>query len=415
VSRLGGLQQWPAAAPSVAPHNYRVVGDRVFISNDGGYSASLSVAEYKRFRQGLEKGDALGDRLQRQGFAMQYLDFNALGAGYARLSLLAWQGPSLHVLRLHRGQKAMSLALIRSALEHAFASPAPGLAIEMHVDHVAKGLEGQAFFVGALAHRLAEWSGRGVELTLTVEHAWPDEKTCAVLREQGAALRRYVPVGGAPKKIPAVPSGLYVRALAIVDATAKDAAGWVKRLQAAGYNSVRLQPAPACPPEKFAQFYNAALDALLELEAAGAGLREEWSLLALSRLLSAETGGRAALDAGLDYLTELAYDPDGSVRSAFGGWAVGRPGKPSIAELKEDGMAGAALDAQEGDLQPLCFHCVYKPFCRLSASKNQHSQGSLWGRTVDSTACGHEMARYDALFSRLADPGQRSLLEKWYF
>lgn len=426
MNKLTTLAELPRPnALKVAGHRYRRVAGKVLIVNAAGRHALLSEEEYRRYLRGLERGTELWQRLQPLGFLREYLDFSALGASYARLGLPAWAGPYRHVVELARGGERMGLRTLRLVLERAFASPAPALELELVADDPA-GLAGLVFFAAACSARMADWSDRRASVALRLDAAAArgaggaprgiEPRLLRVLAEQRVALRRVERVAGAPAEgIAPAPEGVALRVLARVEPDAAEPAAWVDAWAAAGCRSVRLEPAGAAltraGAERFAAFFAGALARLVELAADGRFLPEEWCASALCRILDREPRE----DEGLDLLAEQGYGIDGEVRSsgAVAPALTLGPAARFAPEALRRPRAAACLEAQEGDNQPLCFHCVYKPFCRIPPAGNLALQGTLWGQYPSSPLCDLQMARFDALFAALGDPRQRALLERW--
>ncbi len=395
---MSRLTRPPIGLPSdsVAPHNARLLGDKVLLSNDGGRTAILSAGEYRRYLAGLPDSDALWDLLRPSGFDRKRLDFPALGEARAQSGWAGWKGPSLFAIELKHGKDVMPRERLRKALEFAFSTPAPTVEIELLSD-AGESIEGLVDFACAYSARLAEWSGRPVDVCFHLLRGELGEEMTDVLSSRSATFRRLMHLNGKPKELE-----LYMgrqRVLAVMSEKSSNAAGWISSFVEAGVASVRLEG-------ENIPFFAAALDEMLV-----AGPVEEWTAAALSRIFAAEKSGRPLMDEGWDFLSELAVSCDGTVRSSRRGWALGRVESLSLASLAA--QAASAMDSLEADFQPMCFHCAYKPFCRIAPSENLHLQGSIWGRMPDSAACKREMGRYDALFERLMDEGKRAQLEKW--
>ena len=110
----------------------------------------------------------------------------------------------------------------------------------------------------------------------------------------GYALRRRVDAAGAPRPLPPAP-----RFVIVAGPRAKDPAGWVAALKAAGAKSFRLEG--SMPAGRLAAFWRDSVHA-----AFAAGLVEEWTAETLRRLIPAERAS-PGLDGfeGLDLINEL--------------------------------------------------------------------------------------------------------------
>jgi len=353
---------------ALMPHNYRRLGDRVLVTNDAGDHAFFSKAEY----QGLLQGKV-------QKFLRDSCDLNASAEAVLSNSLLSWRGPETHIVSID----GMKLEIARQVVDFIFSTPSPRLSIEL------KGRNWPVlWFIVQYAERKSEWAKRRVGLTFRVSEKL-GAKQALFLREHGVALRLSLEL----KNRPAGRLGLQgSRALCVVDKTSREPGAWMKWLSAGGEESVRLVPAESLRDEKglkhFLEFYAVALDVMGSLS-----LRDEWSQAFLEK--------RPWALPGTDVLAELAYDGSGRVFTSEGGLDLGSVESLRYQELGQKEVVKACVTAASSQNQPLCFQCVYKPYCTVSPAGNLKTQGSVWGQTPSSFLCGLHMGILDVVFSRL--------------
>jgi hypothetical protein len=417
MSKLGSLERPPVlVSKRTGPHNYRLRGGRVLITNDFGGWAFLSVAEYEEYLAGkLSSAHPRLRELARGGFLLSEFSMDAAAGELGGRGLLSWQGPGRHVVALDGRGRRMDPETARRVTDFIFSGPMGPLRIELAAENLDEAWPA-AWFLVQYARRKSEWYGRPLGLTLRVSGRI-DEKRREFLAGHGVALRALVRTDGCTPGSAAAPKA--DRGLVLAGPKADQAQGWADFAVSAGWKSARLQPAgyPASRDEadRFCRFYAQALDGILRHARSGSPLREEWAAAALSRF-------RGSIE-GLDVLGELAYAADGKVYTNEDGlsqsngvetpFVLGIAGSLRYADLASNVVVRGCLGAACGDNQPLCVQCVYKPFCAPAPSRHFDAQGSLWGRTPESLQCSLQMGLLDVLFERLADEADRKILEEW--
>ncbi len=393
MNKLSLLEGLPRPDPArVAPHNFRRLGRRVLLTNDSGGYAFLSLAEYRAFLQGLGEGHPLKSSLQ--GFLKDSYDLE-VAAQEVRRTLLAWRGPSRHLLALEREGQVMGLETARRVLDFAFSGPAPELTLELAAGDPEKAWPA-IWFAVQYGRRKSEWGRRPLSLVLRTGASLVEERL-KFLRGHSVGLRAVLALKGAPG------GGLPFEAqslLALVEPSAVHPAAWVDWISARGVSSARLWPAALGSRRElrlFLRFYARALERLL---ASGKPWSEETSAAFLSR--------SAWRLPGTDLLSELAYDPSGQVYTSEAGMALGpsspfRLGEAGLLRYQDSAqsLGRACVAACLAENQPLCAQCAYKPYCTLPPSLNFRSQGTLWGQTPSSLLCSLHMGILDLLFGAL--------------
>jgi hypothetical protein len=337
----------------------------------------------------------LADEHGRFAFAPEPLpgaepDARELGAR----SLASWAGPANHLLILEKDGAAMPLERAKAAVDFAFRSPAPGLSFELEPGAGGDAAWAAAAFAMGYAERKAEWSKRAARFTVRLRRH-PEERQRELLERHKADARW---LASADEK-PEVPISAQ-RVLLLVGPKAANPAAWVRAAAAAGAASMLLEPA-GVEPGFFAKFYDEALNAFLGQES----LVEERAVAFLSR--------RRERLPGYDVLNELAYLPDGSIRSSEAGLRLADTLADLYHELGDSPVVRACLAAAVPDNQPSCQGCVYRSHCAVPPSRHFAAQGSLWGRMPESPWCALHMAVLDAVFSRLADENSAFVLRRW--
>jgi len=405
MSRLTSFEKPPKLRPgAAAPHQYRLLGKKVLITDEHGRWALLTPAEHARLLAGLKPSDPLWPELQARGFVAGAFDFDAAARRQFERSLLSWKGPASHVLLLD----GMGLETARAVVEFVFRCPGPQLTLEL-VFRDASAVWAVLWFVVQYARRKGEWTRRPVFLIARARTMSPDQAD--FLRSHGVTRALTLELAGAPVMKTSPPFRAQ-RARAVLAPGAVEPRAWAEWFEKWGFESVRLEPAAL--DEKgvadFASFHDGFLDWLLE-HGEEANLRDEWA--------SALLAGRRWSLPGMDILEQLAYDATGRVfaselSAASSESCLGGVGELRYQDLPRREAANAAIAASHADNQPQCSQCAYRPFCAVAPSLNQRLQSNLWGQTPASSACVLQMGILDRFFSRFVDEKWFLLLNKWH-
>lgn len=402
MSRLTELDTPPKHRKgAAAPHQYRLLGNRVLITDEIGRWALLTRAEHARLLAGLKTSDPLWPTLQSRGFVAGAFDFDAASRRKFERSLLSWKGPGEHVLLVD----GMDLDTARAVVEFVFACPGPQLTLELVFDD-ASACWPVLWYVVQHARRKGEWTRRPVFLIARGKAMTPDQAD--YFRSHGVTRSLELALDGAPdmKKPPAFKAQ---RARALLRSATQPRA-WAQWFEKWGFESVRLIPETLAVPDAVA-FYGEFLGWLVE-HGEEANLRDEWTLGFL--------GGRLWNLPGMDVLEQLAYDAGGRVftseEAARGAdeLCLGAAATLRYADIAARPATRAVIAAGHPDNQPLCAQCAYRPYCAVPASVNQRLQGQLWGNTPVSPACSLQMGILDHIFGRLDDEKWLLLLDKWH-
>ncbi|MBI3297878.1 MAG: hypothetical protein HYZ75_06930 [Elusimicrobia bacterium] len=417
LTELGDLPEPDLA--KVAPHRFRRLGDKVLATSEAGHWAFLSHDEYRDYLKGLGDAHPRFDELRVKGFLGHYLDFERLAAEAMEGSLLSWEGTRRFVLLLERGRQRMDCDVAREAVDFAFTVPGPAVVLEAACEDPAAAWP-MARFIARYAAKRSDWNGRRSRVWLRTPNL-PAASRAAEMAEHKLGLMLELDAAG---KLPAgIAKFPEPRVVLRWIPKARDAAGWVKDLRAAGVGSVMLSPDGVSDVEGFGAFYAAFLDAALS---DGPPLREEWAAAALRRL--PPEGGRPREERGgplpgVDVTGELCVAPWGELVAAEraldlpsderGLYSLGAVGRTAWEELPDKQAVHAILAGAEGDHHPLCAQCAYKPACTVAPSRHQEGQGSFWGHLPTSAACAAAMAALDVIFLRLAETEPREALLGW--
>lgn len=410
MSNLTSFEKPPKArAGAAAPHQYRLLGKKVLITDEHGRRALLTRPEYDRFLAGLKPSDPLWPVLQSRGFLAEAFDFDAAARRQFERSLLSWKGPASHILLLDGASGSMDLETARSTVEFIFRCPGPQLTLELVFSDAAR-VWPVLWFIVQYARRKGEWARRPVFLIARGRTMSPDQAD--FLRSHGVMRSVALELDDKPdmKKAPAFRAQ---RAHARLGEGAANPQAWAQWFEKWGFESVRFLPSAldAKSVAAFVEFHDAFLGWLIE-HGEESNVRDEITMSFL--------GGRLWSLPGTDVLEQLAYDGAGRVfTSEAAAGAAGELCLGSVATLRYQDIArlpatAAVIAASHPDNQPLCAQCAYRPFCTLAPSRSRELQGTLWGQTPSSQLCVLQMGLLDHVLERLNDEKCLLLMDKWH-
>ncbi|MDD5304460.1 MAG: hypothetical protein PHS14_15290, partial [Elusimicrobia bacterium] len=239
MNKLTAFDKPPKArAGAAAPHQYRLLGRRVLITDEHGRWALLTRPEYGRFLAGLKPSDPLWPVLQPRGFLAEAFDFDAAARRQFERSLLSWKGPASHVLLLDGAAGAMDLDTARRAVDFVFRCPGPQLTLELVFGDASRCWP-VIWFIVQYARRRGEWSRRPVFLIARGGAMSPDQAD--YLRSHGVARSVTLELDGEPDMEKAPPFRAQ-RARARLRPGAGGPRAWAQWFDKWGFESVRLLP-----------------------------------------------------------------------------------------------------------------------------------------------------------------------------
>ena len=442
----------------VGPLRFRKLDESILITNDWGAWALLDPARFDDLLQGkLSADSSLHAELSEKGFIPGGLSSEDIGERMRARYRWLEQGPSLHILRLTEAKadgelERMSAETAERCLEVALGTSSPRLVLRF---------EGpEALSNGDILERitlLAEQRAKDLGKTVTYElrgdlkgldaarRDWLVEKRFAIwarmdattLDDGDAPIREHVrDLVGAYRALPegevVPPVGLV---LTLRPETLELHPTLVRAVRALDCEQLHLELPPPTPagvdpeasvsPEQWLSFYEATLDALLELSLEGRRVLERTTALEAARIFN--EGGlhpQAPSSPTTDAIGTLCYAVDGMVCTSELGqrlyargdatFALGMASEKSYGELMGHPTVRALVVGSILQGQPSCVDCSFLPYCGQSPAHNHSEQGSLQGRMPDSRWCRVMTGLHERIFRRLASGGEtRKAIEEW--
>lgn len=464
------------------------LGGKYLLTNDMGSWLFLTQSEFAQFLTGkVKKNPDLCQRLEVGGFLKtKQAEIAAYAAKYLKLNASLAQGPSLFIFVLtlqcnHRclycqvtpervGAKGfdMSKTTAKKSVNLAFQSPSPYINLEFQggepllnwpvLEHIVK-----------YAKAVNKTAKKKLKISLVTNLTLLDEKKLAFLLKEGVSLAcsfdgpalvhnqnriyldgkggSYKPLVANIKKVQAAiatckqkNSKTFVDNLNAILTTTKFSLPYAKEIVdeylAKGFDNVFIRPLSpfglqrqtidliGYSAEEFIEFYEKALDYILELNLGGTRFVERTAALALGKILKQQDPAyyemRSPCGAGIG---QLAFDYNGKVYTCDEGRMAERMGLDNfkLGSVDEDEYAavvdnevtrtmclGSALDNQAG-----CSDCVYKPYCGICPLANFVENGTIFPQILNTDRHKISKALFDYLFTKLSDEKYKSVLESW--
>ena len=178
-------------------------------------------------------------------------------------------------------------------------------------------------------------------------------------------------------------------------------------------------------PHDWVKFYVRGLAHILELNARGVPIREEYAAILLDKMMGVSGNGYIDLQSpsGLG-IAGLVYNYDGGIYASDEGrmlaemgdhrFELGHLDSACFADLITDPKLISILDETMLEGVPMCSDCAFLPYCGSDPVFHWTSQGDLVGHKALSTFCAKQMAILRHLITLMHDdPAARAVLESW--
>ncbi len=172
-------------------------------------------------------------------------------------------------------------------------------------------------------------------------------------------------------------------------------------------------------------FYEEGLDYIIELNARGVPMVEQYAALILKKMLTNDDPGYVDLTSpsGIG-IGAIVYNYDGDVYASDEGRMLAEMGDKTfrLGNLHEDSYEEIMLsDALLAPLEesfapsaPMCQDCAFEPYCGSDPTYHYATSGDFLGRKPTSGFCRRNMAIFKLLLDRYeGDPGTRALFQTW--
>lgn len=177
-------------------------------------------------------------------------------------------------------------------------------------------------------------------------------------------------------------------------------------------------------PEEYLDFYEKALDYILDLNRKGEEIYETMATIMATKVLTDDDPNYLELcspcGAGLG---QLAYSYDGNIYTCDEGrmlrqmdegdaFKLGNV-KDSYTDIMESSTLKTTCLASEVTSLPQCSQCAYAPYCGVCPIYNYVMQGNIFGQLKNNDRCKTNMGLFDMIFKKIQDPKNKKVLERW--
>jgi His-Xaa-Ser system radical SAM maturase HxsB len=177
--------------------------------------------------------------------------------------------------------------------------------------------------------------------------------------------------------------------------------------------------------ERWLPFYEEGLDYIIELNAQGVPMVEQYAAIILKKMLSNDDPGYVDLTSpsGIG-IGAVVYNYDGDVYASDEGrmlaemkdttFRLGNLHKDSYEEIMLSDALLGPLDESFTGSAPMCSDCAFEPYCGADPVYHHTTSGDYLGRKPTSGFCRRNMAIFKLLFDRYqGDPATRTLFRTW--
>jgi uncharacterized protein len=473
---------------NLANFRFTKLSGKYLLTTDAGRWLFLEPAEFEKFLAGkLKKETPLYQKLDAGGFLKtKKAEISAYASKYLKLNASLGQGPSLFIFVLtlqcnHRclycqvtpekeGAQGfdMSKAVAKKSVDLAFRSPSKYIGLEFQGGEPLLNWPVLEYIV-KYAKALNKTEKKQLKISLVTNLTLMDEKKIAFLLKEDIGLSSsfdgpayvhnknriyadskggsYKPLIVNVKKVQAAISQkkqksgkAFVDNLNAVLTTTKFSLPYPKEIVdeylANGFDNIFIRPLSPLglqrktveiigySAEEFIEFYEKALDYILELNLSGTRFFERTAMLALKKILNYSDAAyyemRSPCGAGIG---QMAFDYNGNVYTCDEGRMVERMGYDNFKlgsvhshkyeevvdnEVTRTMCLGSALDNQAG-----CNDCVYKPYCGICPLANFIEYGTIFPQIPNTDKHKINKALFDYLFTKISDEKYKGVFESW--
>jgi uncharacterized protein len=189
--------------------------------------------------------------------------------------------------------------------------------------------------------------------------------------------------------------------------------------------AIKTKSHSAYDTDRWLEFYEDGLNYILELNAQGVPVVEQYASIVLKKMLTSEDPGYVDLASPARIgIGAIVYNYDGDVYASDEGRMLAEMGDKSfrLGNVHEDGYEEIMLsEALLGPLEasftlsaPMCNDCAFEPYCGSDPVFHHATAGEPVGRKPLSAFCRRNMSIFRLLLDRYeSDPHARELFLAW--
>ncbi len=473
---------------NLANFRFAKLNEKYLLTTDMGRWIFLAESEFKKFLEGnVKKNTLLHQQLVDGGFIKtRKTELSQYASQYLKLNSSLSQGPSLFIFVLtlqcnhrclycqvtpeKRGATGfdMSKQIAKKSVDIAFESPSPYIGLEFQGGEPLLNWPVLEYIV-KYTKKINKTAKKELKISLVTNLTLMDEKKLAFLIKENVSIGcsfdgpgfvhnknriyldskggSYKPLVENIKKVQQAivrkkqkSNGEFVDNLNAILTTTKFSLPYPKEIVdeylAKGFNNIFIRPLSpfglqrktidiiGYSAEEFIEFYEKALDYILELNLGGVLFVERTAALALKRILSYKDSSyyemRSPCGAGIG---QIAFDYNGNVYTCDEGRMAERMGHDNfkLGSVHEDKFStivdnevtrtmclGSSLDNQAG-----CSDCVYKPYCGICPLANFIEYGTIFPQITNTDKHKINKALFEYFFKKIGDEKYKNIFESW--
>ena len=189
--------------------------------------------------------------------------------------------------------------------------------------------------------------------------------------------------------------------------------------------AIKTKSFAAYDVDRWLPFYEEGLDYIIELNAQGVPMVEQYAAIILKKMFTNDDPGYVDLTSpsGIG-IGAIVYNYDGDVYASDEGRMLAEMGDTTfrLGNLHEDSYEEIMLsEALLGPLDesftasaPMCSDCAFEPYCGADPVYHHATTGDYLGRKPTSGFCQRNMSIFKLLLDRYeGDPSTRALFQTW--
>jgi His-Xaa-Ser system radical SAM maturase HxsB len=459
---------------------FEKIGEKYFISNDSGEWLLLNEMEFKKISQNKISYSRI-EELKDKNFMVNGMDFYKYSKKISSLRKYIYNSPSLHIIVLtlrcnhfcrycravgYRQDKDsdMSIATLKKSVDFIFKTPNKNITIEfqggeslLNLEVLKKGIE----YIKKLEKKL----DKDIEISVVTNLSIMNDEILNFLFKNKVSIctsldgpefihnnnRLFHPLSSHKiavywlKKImdkvksgydggkDFLPSALMTTTRLSLSYY-KEIVNEYRKLKLGGIFLRPLSPIGHAKevwneigygPKEFLEFYENALDYIIELNLKGEIFIERNAAIKLKKILFSKDPNYLDLRSPCGAaMGQLAYNYDGSIYTCDEGRMVGAEGdnlfkvgdvyKSSYKDIINSPASRLCAMCSNLENQFQCFKCAFKPYCGVCPVHNYETASTPWGDAGFGGWCDIEKGIFKILIRKLQNRKYRKIFERWF-
>ena len=464
----------------VAFCRFKKLGNKYLLTNDVGFYRILTPVQFKDFLEGkLDKESEIYQELKEKGFIRDDFDIDEMVDKCSSCNISSINGPSLHIIvvtlrcnfkciycqasrrSIKEKEYDMDVKTAKRVVDIIFESPSKVITIEFQGGEPLVNWQVVKFIV-EYAREKNKTEKKKLYISLVSNFSLMTEDKYKFLTEKEVSLctsldgpeelqnkNRPFPKGNSyqvttswinkikkEEKKKAKKGKPYYR-LSALTTISKFSLNHPKEIVDEyikwGFDGIHLRPLSflglsgglakekiGYPAEEFMQFWEKAMDYIIEINIRGRLFYERGVKIMLTKILTDRDPGfldlRSPCGAAIG---QLVYNHDGKVYTCDEGrmvkddtFMIGDANKNNYKEIISNPKVKTMVTASILD-NLSCDYCVYKPYCGVCPVLTYALYGNLFPQLINTDRCKIHKGMFDYLFKKLQDEKVKEVFYQW--